>query len=175
MPEVTESLLTKQEYKEFNQWINNGGLSAIRHWANTYDSYVQSEDTAPMTKRKAELIEDSKTVYLKHAEQWIQDHKDDDLVIGTNTLNAHLFSMLGPKEQKMSFEDSTDARRALESHSSYVRITPSVELGLKNQYKVGGKNKETCYATQSAYHKLIKLNNKQDIKDFIRNACQTSM
>jgi len=60
-PEVTEVPMSKAEFGKFREWIEQGGLSIIRHWADNFGNYVMPADRAPMTERKREMIEGSRS------------------------------------------------------------------------------------------------------------------
>lgn len=60
-PEVTEVPWTKARFDELRKWIESGGLSIIKHWAQNYGSYVGPSERAPMTERKREMIEGSRS------------------------------------------------------------------------------------------------------------------
>jgi hypothetical protein len=66
-PEVTEVPWTQKQFKEFRIWIESGGLGIIRHWAENYGDYVQQSERAPMTERKKEMIEGSRSEAQKEA------------------------------------------------------------------------------------------------------------
>ena len=60
-PEVTEVPWTKARFDELRKWIESGGLSIIKHWAQNYGNYVGPSERAPMTERKREMIEGSRS------------------------------------------------------------------------------------------------------------------
>lgn len=60
-PEVTEVPWPKAKFDEFRKWLNAGGLSIIKHWADNWGNYVNQSDRAPMTERKREMIEGSRS------------------------------------------------------------------------------------------------------------------
>ena len=60
-PEVTEVPWPKSRFDELRAWIESGGLSIIRHWAKEYGDYVGPSERAPMTERKREMIEGSRS------------------------------------------------------------------------------------------------------------------
>lgn len=67
-PEVTESPWPKERFVAFRKWINGGGLSIIKNWAENFESrekgkqcYVMPSERAPMTERKMEMIEGSRS------------------------------------------------------------------------------------------------------------------
>jgi hypothetical protein len=51
----------KARFDELRAWIESGGLSIIRHWAKEYGDYVSPSERAPMTERKREMIEGSRS------------------------------------------------------------------------------------------------------------------
>jgi hypothetical protein len=60
-PEVVEKAWPREKFEQFRAWIEGGGLSIIRHWAEGYGDYVAPSERAPMTERKRELIEGSRS------------------------------------------------------------------------------------------------------------------
>lgn len=60
-PEVTEEKWSRDKFEHFHNWLNSGGLSIIKHWAENFKDYVQKGQAAPMTERKKELIISSRT------------------------------------------------------------------------------------------------------------------
>ena len=66
-PEITEHPWTKQQFIEFRAWLESGGLSIIKAWAEDFGDYVGPVDRAPMTARKAEMIEGSRSEAQKEA------------------------------------------------------------------------------------------------------------
>jgi hypothetical protein len=63
-PEVTEVSWTGKKFGDLRQWLSAGGLSIIAHWAKTFGEtgkYVGPSDHAPMTTRKLEMIEGSRS------------------------------------------------------------------------------------------------------------------
>jgi hypothetical protein len=60
-PEVTEVPWPMKRFNEFRRWIERGGLSIVKHWAETYGDYITPSERAPMTERKREMIEGSRS------------------------------------------------------------------------------------------------------------------
>lgn len=60
-PEVTELPWPKDKFTEFRKWLNGGGLSIVLHWAKNWGDYVDISERAPMTERKREMIEGSRS------------------------------------------------------------------------------------------------------------------
>jgi hypothetical protein len=66
-PEITEIPWTANKFNAIRSWIEGGGLAIIKHWAENYGDYVQPSERAPMTERKREMIEGSRSEAQKEA------------------------------------------------------------------------------------------------------------
>ena len=66
-PEVTEVPWPMEKFNKLRKWIENGGLSIVKQWAENYGKYVQPSERAPMTERKREMIEGSRSEAQKEA------------------------------------------------------------------------------------------------------------
>lgn len=60
-PEVTEFAWPGEKFSEFRSWLSAGGINIIRGWAEEYGDYVRPNERAPMTARKMEMIEGSRS------------------------------------------------------------------------------------------------------------------
>lgn len=60
-PEVTEERWPKDKFGKFFDWLHSGGLGVIKTWANGFNNYVSQGERAPMTSRKKEMIEGSRS------------------------------------------------------------------------------------------------------------------
>lgn len=60
-PEVTEVPWPGAKFTAFRQWAQSGGLAIIRRWAESHGRYVEPSERAPMTERKREMIEGSRS------------------------------------------------------------------------------------------------------------------
>lgn len=66
-PEVTEEPWPSHKFIAFRRWLESGGLGIIKHWAEQFGNYIAPSDRAPMTERKKELIEGSRSEAQKEA------------------------------------------------------------------------------------------------------------
>jgi hypothetical protein len=66
-PEVTEVPWVQGKFSAFRLWLENGGLNIISHWAQNFGDYVQPGERAPMTERKREMIDGSRSDAQKEA------------------------------------------------------------------------------------------------------------
>lgn len=83
-PEVTEIPWSRTKFSALRKWIDGGGLSLIRRWAEEYEDYVEPSERAPMTERKKELIEGSRSEAQQEAAalaEAVRDHPDPVAVI----------------------------------------------------------------------------------------------
>ncbi len=60
-PEVTEIRWPKEKFSKLRDWMASGGLGVIKYWAETYKDYIVPGERAPLTKRKKEMIEGSRS------------------------------------------------------------------------------------------------------------------
>lgn len=60
-PTVTEMAWPRAKFAEFISWLQSGGLSIIKDWAEGWKDYVEPGERAPMTGLKRELIEASRS------------------------------------------------------------------------------------------------------------------
>lgn len=82
-PEVTEVPWPKEKFVAFRKWLNGGGLSIIKSWAESFEattglSYVTPSERAPMTERKKEMIEGSRSEAQAEAAAIAETMKDED-------------------------------------------------------------------------------------------------
>jgi hypothetical protein len=75
-PEITEIAWEARKFNELRGWIESGGLSVIKHWAEQYGDYVKPSERAPMTERKREMIEGSRSEAQREAAALAEALKD---------------------------------------------------------------------------------------------------
>ena len=66
-PYLTDEPWPSTKFVELRQWLELGGLSRIKHWAEGFGEYIAPNEIAPMTLRKRELIDDSVSEAQKEA------------------------------------------------------------------------------------------------------------
>lgn len=69
-PELTETPWSNEKFAEFRRWLEGGGLSIIKWWAQQFanwSTYISQSERAPMTERKKEMIEGSRSDAQKEA------------------------------------------------------------------------------------------------------------
>lgn len=75
-PEVTEVPWPRAKFDDLRRWLNAGGLGIIRHWAENFGNYVTQSERAPMTERKREMIEGSRSEAQQEAAALAETLKD---------------------------------------------------------------------------------------------------
>lgn len=79
VPKVTEHKWERDRFRDFNNWINSGGLSIVKHWAEQYGDYVEKGEKAPNSSVKDELIRESYSDEEREAEALAEGVKDADI------------------------------------------------------------------------------------------------
>jgi len=77
-PEITEIPWPNEKFAALRRWLDEGGLQIICGWAERYGNYVKPGDRAPMTERKREMIEGSRSDAQKEAAALAEVLKDHD-------------------------------------------------------------------------------------------------
>ena len=77
-PEVTEVPWPQEKFVALRSWIESGGLSIIKHWADNQKRYVHPAERAPMTDRKREMIEGSRSEAQAEAVALAEAVRDKD-------------------------------------------------------------------------------------------------
>lgn len=77
-PEITEVPWPAAKFISLRSWLERGGLSIIRQWAESYGNFIRTAERAPMTERKIELIEGSRSEAQREVAAFAEAIKDDD-------------------------------------------------------------------------------------------------
>lgn len=77
-PELTEVPLSGAKFTEFRRWLDQGGLQIIADWAQGFGDYVGPSDRAPMTRRKRDMIDGSRSEAQTEAFALASSLKDRD-------------------------------------------------------------------------------------------------
>jgi hypothetical protein len=81
-PEITEVPWEGDKFTSLRIWLAAGGLSIIASWAAKYGDYVRPNERAPMTSRKQEMIEGSRSEAQAEAAALAELIKDSDKPLG---------------------------------------------------------------------------------------------
>jgi hypothetical protein len=127
-PEVTEVPWPRERFNELRKWLGAGGLSIIKHWAIGFGNYVNQSDRAPMTDRKREMIEGSRSEAQQEAAALAEQLKELGKPAGL--LIKDVVGWVRAHVQGKVFDTDYELRRAM------------VECGLTawpKRIKVGGR------------------------------------
>lgn len=110
-PEVTEVPWNREKFGHLREWLGRGGLNFIAHWAVTFGDYVKPGETAPMTERKREMIEGSRSAGQQAAIDIGSQVADMEVPIAID-LKDCVRIIKGRSEEKV-FDSDYEIRRAL--------------------------------------------------------------
>lgn len=131
-PEVTEMKWQRNKFGEFNEWLQSGGLSIIKHWAEQFGNYVVLGERAPDTKLKREMIKDSRSP----AQQEVADLCE--AVVGDNAAVAlpmkEISGWIRARLGKV-FDSDYELRKAAEE-TGFTVYDRRIKFGSQLQYVV---------------------------------------
>lgn len=81
-PELVEVPWPGSKFKTLRKWLQGGGLSIVRGWAENYGDYVEPSERAPMTERKREMIEGSRSEGQRATAALAEMVKDRETPVG---------------------------------------------------------------------------------------------
>jgi len=127
-PEVTEVPWPRAKFDELRKWLAGGGLNVIKHWADGFGDYVNQSERAPMTERKREMIEGSRSEAQQEAAALAEALKDLERPAGL--LIKDVVGWVRQHAQGRVFDSDYELRRSM------------VDCGLtawQKRVKVGGR------------------------------------
>lgn len=127
-PEVTEIAWPKEKFLALRDWVANGGLGIIRHWAESYGKYVMPAERAPMTDRKREMVEGSRSEAQREAAAIAQ--AVIDRTVESSILIKDVVDWCRAHVQGRVFDTDYELRRAMQDCGLH---------GLKERYKINGR------------------------------------
>ena len=110
-PEVTEVAWPKEKFVALRRWLQSGGLSIVKQWANKYGEYVNPAERAPMTERKKELIEGSRSEAQAEAAALAEQLKDKKEAAAL--LMKDIIAWVRNSVQGRVFDSDYEIRRAM--------------------------------------------------------------
>lgn len=132
-PEVTEVAWPREKFEEFNNWVQSGGLSIIKHWAENYGDYVTVGERAPMTEMKKELIEGSRSEAQKAISDFCEAVIEEKIiaVFGMKSIAAWV------RDQVQGHVYDTDYElRKVAKEKGMLVFKKRVKIGLSIQYAI---------------------------------------
>jgi hypothetical protein len=110
-PEVSEVAWPQKKFMNLRKWIDGGGLAIIKHWAEGFGDYVGVADRAPMTERKKEMIEGSRSEAQAEAVALAECLADSD-VPGAMAMKD-IVSWVRQASQGRVFDSDYELRKAM--------------------------------------------------------------
>lgn len=117
-PEISEVAWPKENFIKFRNWLASGGLSIIMRWALEWNDYVTPSEVAPMTERKRDMIEGSRSDAQKEAVALAQRAKDRDKPVAL--LIKDITAFVKNAVQGKVFDSDYELRRAMVDAGLFV-------------------------------------------------------
>ena len=127
-PEVTEVPWPGEKSVELRRGLQGSGLAIVKSWAEGYGNYVGPSDRAPMTERKRELIEGSRSDAQREAAALAEVMCGRDEPIGV--LIKEVMGWVRSSVHGKVFDSDYELRRAMVE--SGARVWPK-------RYKIRGR------------------------------------
>lgn len=143
-PYVTENLWPREKFAKFRSWLNGGGLQIIMHWAVNYGEYCKEGERAPMTARKAEMIEESLSDHQQNAIALARviEGKGGEIAVCMKPIMKWLESQSSDKvwdtareirkAMCMSGLNQWDQRLRVQGSDQYVMLSKAARMNLAN-------------------------------------------
>lgn len=132
-PEITERPWPKSKFTELRSWLESGGLSIILQWAKDYGDYVDPSDRAPMTNRKKEMIEGSRSEAQKEAVALAEN------IVGSGdpiaVLIKDVVEWCRQQSQSKVFDTDYEIRKAM-TDVGMVPFEKRIKVGGRLQYAI---------------------------------------
>jgi len=144
IPTVTEQRWPDKRFIDLHKWLKGGGLKFIHQWAKDFEdesglSYVGTEEHAPMTTRKREVIDEGKSEYMLLAEYVIEAIANSDKPLAITPADVYTSVTTTQNQRRFGrlFDSVRDVRkRMLEMGLVEVKIQGSEAQG---RVRVRGK------------------------------------
>jgi hypothetical protein len=127
-PECVEVPWPKERFAKLRSWLESGGLNIIKHWAERYGDYVSPSERAPMTERKREMIEGSRSEAQREAVAIAETIREHEKPLAVLIKDVHAWCKAANNGR--IFDSDYELRRAM------------IEAGLflfQRRIKIGGR------------------------------------
>lgn len=149
-PEVTEVPWPDTKFVALRAWLERGGLSIIKNWAENFGNYIKTAERAPMTERKIDMIEGSRSEAQREAAALAGTVKDFDKPIAF--LMYDIVGWVRNSVQGRVFDSDYELRKAM------------IDAGMKawpNRIKVAGRL-QYVVINMHLYDKCARINGADD-------------
>jgi hypothetical protein len=129
-PEVTEFRWSRPKFGELNEWLQSGGLSIIKHWAESFSDYVMVGERAPDTALKIQMIKDSRSPAQQEVADLCEAIIEDKapVVLPMKEVSAWIRAKFGKV-----FDSDSELRKAAEETGFRVLVR-RIKFGSQLQY-----------------------------------------
>jgi hypothetical protein len=162
-PEVTELPWPREKFQELHKWLLSGGLQIIAQWASEQTDIVLQGTRAPMTVRKRDLIEGSRTEAQKEAYdlgQVMSDRKEP-VALAMKDIETYIKTAVKGKV----FDSDYDIRKSMKEGGA-IPLKKRIVVNGRLQYVVVNKtlNELLSREPEDALTKITKaIKRSQDI------------
>ncbi len=119
-PTVTEKRWPDEKFDALRDWLESGGFSIVAWWAKNWTDYVKKAEKAPMTGRKLEMIENSRSEANTRVEDLARTimERHEPIAIGDKTIKQWLIAICKDKV----YESPLGIRKEMRRHG-VIEIT----------------------------------------------------
>lgn len=129
-PKITEYRWSQSKFVELNEWLQSGGLSIIKHWAESFGDYVTLGESAPNTELKKQIIKESRSPAQQEVADLCEAVVGDNVpvVLPMKEVSAWIRNKLGKV-----FDSDAELRKAAEE-AGFRTLIRRVKFGSQLQY-----------------------------------------
>ena len=134
VPKMCDTKQDQKYWKEFYNWLSNGGLSFIKNWAEKFGDYLTHGEHAPTSILKKEMIEDSESEAWKEAR--ILGGVIDECARPVAVCMRDIMNLLRHRVRRDIHESDAEIRCALRSEGASI-LPERVKIDGALQYVAG--------------------------------------
>lgn len=137
-PEVTETPWEPKKFIALRRWLNSGGLSIIKQWAEDFGDYVHPSEHAPRTGRKDDLIEESRSEAQREAAALAEranESEERPLTLGMLDVRKWLTK----NSPERVFDSDYEIRKTMKEHGMQT-LKQRMKIKSRNQYVMVNKS-----------------------------------
>lgn len=131
IPKLTDAKWKHAKFRTFHEWLDEGGLSSIYGWAESYGDYVLRGEEAPKTSTKNEIIRSSRSPFIQEAISLVEcslNHPSPKIIV-----LSHLICHAKMIENEKCFDKPRTFKRALQDEG-WITFGNRLSVNGKNEY-----------------------------------------
>lgn len=161
IPTVSEERWPTEKWDNFLEWLAQGGLSIIAHWAESWKDYVMPGERAPMTTRKKEFIYDSRSQAQINTIEFCESVIGRELEVAVSMDGIYGWAIFGLKSY---YDKPKDIRKILTEENGFVVCDKS------DRFYVGGKS-QAVFLSPKLAHKVSTMS-RDDMREYVKTRIQ---